>query len=73
MDNDTSKKKELVINGTLYAHYLIDKAGPDECMWLKVRRDIIPENPEKSQTYLIELIFLIEGRRIPFVSYLNIE
>ena len=69
MNNDTSNKKELIINGTLYAHYIIEK----EVMWLKVRKDIIPGDKGKSENYLIELISLVERKKIPYVSYLNIK
>lgn len=69
MDNDTSSKKELIINGTLYAHYLIK----GNVMWLKMRKDIIPGNKKKSEDYIIELIGLVEKKKIPYVSYLNIK
>lgn len=67
MDNDTSKKKELVINGVLYAHYIFEK----DVMWLKVRKDIVPGDRAESENLIIELISLVEKKKVPIVSYLN--
>lgn len=69
MDNDTSNKKELVINGVLYAHYLIE----GKAMWIKVRKDIILGDGNKSQDFLVELIQLVEKKKLSYVSYLNIK
>lgn len=67
MNQDTSKKKELTINGTVYAQYIIEK----DVMWLKVRKDIVPGDRAESENLLIELISLVEKKSIPLVSYLN--
>lgn len=69
MNQDTSKKKELTINGIVYAQYIIEK----DVMWLKVRKDIVPGDRAESENLLIELISLVEKKPIPLVSYLNIK
>lgn len=69
MNNDTSKKKELVINNVLYAHYLMEKG----VLFLKPRKDIVKGDKRKSEDFLIQLISLIERKKIPYVAYLNIK
>lgn len=69
MNIDTSKKKELIINGVLYAHYLIENSW----MYLKVRKNIIKDDKKKSETFLFDLISLIERKKVSYVAYLNIK
>lgn len=69
MNNDTSKKKELVINNVLYAHYLIE----NKILYLKIRKNIIKDDKKKSEDYLIDLISLIERKKVAYAAYLNIK
>lgn len=69
MNNDTSKKKELVINNVLYAHYLIE----DQVIYLKIRKNIIKDDKKKSENFLIDLISLIERKKVSYAAYFNIK
>lgn len=63
------KPKELTINGVLYAHYIIE----NRTLYLKTRKNIVPNDKIKSENYFIAIISLIERKEINIVSYLNIK
>lgn len=67
MSEDVSKKKDLVINNVVYATYLIE----DRVLYLKVRKNIIKEDKARSESYLIDLISLIERKKVSYAAYLN--
>jgi len=69
MNNDTSKKKELVINNVLYAHYLIE----NQWIYMKIRKNIIKDDKKASENFLVDLISLIERKKVSYVAYLNIK
>lgn len=69
MNDDISKRKELVINNVLYAHYLFEKG----VLFLKSRKDIIRGDKRKSEDFLVQIISLIEKKKMPYVAYLNIK
>lgn len=61
--------KDLVINGTLYAKYTMD-AG---LLFLKVIKNIIPDNEGHSEDYFQGLISLIEERSFKGIAYFNVD
>lgn len=69
MDNDVSKKKDLVINNVLYANYIID----NQVLYLKIRKNIVRDDKRASEDLLINLISLIERKKIREAAYLNIK
>lgn len=61
--------KSLIINDVLYAHYIIEGSA----LYLKIRKNIVKNDKGKSEDLIIEIISLIERKKIPYVSYLNIK
>lgn len=60
--------KELIINGTLFAKYKIE----GDTIFMKIIKNIIYNDPEKSEDVLIYIICLYENKKFKTVSYLNI-
>jgi len=62
--------KPLTINDVVYAHYFIEGG----VLYLKVRKDIISKKRKESEGFIIQLISLIERRKLfEYMSYLNIK
>lgn len=60
--------KTLTINGDLYAKYEIE----GDRLFLKMIKEIIPGNPEKSEDWIITTIQLINSTSFKMVGYLNV-
>ena len=61
--------KPLTINNVVYAHYVIE----GEMLHIKVREQLIPNDKQKNEDLLIELIGFIEKKKLPYAAYLNIK
>lgn len=69
MNQDISNTKELVINAILYAHYIIE----DGTLFIKLRKNIIKDSYGKSEDLMVQIISLIERKRVEYVAHLNIK
>lgn len=68
MDNSTKNVKTLTINRVDYAKYDF-KNG---LLFLKVLKNIVPDNEGASEDVLSQIIQLIEKTKVKGLSYLNI-
>jgi len=69
MNQDVSNRKELVINGILYADYLIEGG----MLFLKMRKNIIGDDAKRSEDLMVEIISGIERKRVKYMAHLNIK
>lgn len=60
--------KELIINGEIYAKYEYEGYH----LYLKVIKQLIKGNDEKSENLAVYLIQYVENKKFYCVSYLNI-